>query len=147
MSQGSDDGEKKKPAPLPPLFTFINAGFCGMAATCFVHPMDVIKNRIQVQHEKTSIINVVSNIYRNEGILAFYSGLTAGLVRQATYTTVRLGIFNTLQDHWKIRFPEPPGFGILALMAGTAGATGAFVGTPAEVALVRMSADGRLPKG
>lgn len=32
-------------------------------------------------------------------------------------------------------------------MAGTAGATGAFVGTPAEVALVRMSADGRLPKG
>lgn len=26
-----------------------------------------------------------------------------------------------------------------------AGATGAFVGTPAEVALVRMTADGRLP--
>ena len=27
----------------------------------------------------------------------------------------------------------------------TAGACGAFVGTPAEVALIRMTADGRLP--
>lgn len=33
------------------------------------------------------------------------------------------------------------------LMAGTAGATGAFVGTPADVALVRMTIDGRLPVG
>lgn len=40
-----------------------------------------------------------------------------------------------------------PNFGMLSLMAGTAGAIGAFVGTPAEVALVRMSADGRLPPG
>ena len=40
-----------------------------------------------------------------------------------------------------------PNFGVLTLMAGTAGALGAFVGTPAEVALVRMTADGRLPRG
>lgn len=32
-------------------------------------------------------------------------------------------------------------------MAGTAGAVGAFVGTPADVALVRMTTDGRLPVG
>ncbi|XP_029038423.1 mitochondrial 2-oxoglutarate/malate carrier protein-like [Osmia bicornis bicornis] len=139
MSDQGDD-EKKKKAKLPPLFTFLNAGFCGMAATCFVHPMDVIKNRIQVQKEKASIASIISSIYKNEGILKFYSGLSAGLVRQATYTTVRLGIYNQLQEYWS------PGFGVLALMAGTAGATGAFVGTPAEVALVRMSADGRLPK-
>lgn len=30
-----------------------------------------------------------------------------------------------------------------ALIGMTAGATGAFVGTPAEVALIRMTADGR----
>lgn len=29
----------------------------------------------------------------------------------------------------------------------TAGCVGAFVGTPAEVALIRMTADGRLPIG
>lgn len=32
-------------------------------------------------------------------------------------------------------------------MAGTAGAVGSFVGTPADVALVRMTTDGRLPVG
>jgi len=32
-------------------------------------------------------------------------------------------------------------------MAASAGAAGAFVGTPAEVALVRMTIDGRLPVG
>jgi len=32
-------------------------------------------------------------------------------------------------------------------MAGTAGAVGAFIGTPADIALVRMTTDGRLPVG
>jgi len=36
---------------------------------------------------------------------------------------------------------------VLAFMAGTAGAVGAFCGTPADVALVRMTIDGRLPVG
>lgn len=38
-----------------------------------------------------------------------------------------------------------PGFGLKTFMGVAAGAIGAFVGTPAEVALVRMTADGRLP--
>lgn len=45
------------------------------------------------------------------------------------------------------RYVGLPNFGTLALMAATAGATGAFVGTPADVALVRMTTDGRLPVG
>lgn len=72
-----------------------------MAATCVVHPMDVIKNRIQVQKERAGIRTIMKSIYENEGFLKFYSGLTAGLVRQATYTTVRLGIYNQLQEYWK----------------------------------------------
>lgn len=39
----------------------------------------------------------------------------------------------------------PPGFFAKAGLGMLAGASGAFVGTPAEVALVRMTADGRLP--
>lgn len=72
-----------------------------MAATCVVHPMDVIKNRMQMQKGKASISETIRSIYNKEGITTFYSGLTAGLVRQATYTTVRLGIYNQLQDFWR----------------------------------------------
>lgn len=72
-----------------------------MAATCVVHPMDVIKNRMQIQRGRVSIPSLIHAIYSNEGVSKFYSGLTAGLVRQATYTTVRLGIYNQMQDFWR----------------------------------------------
>lgn len=72
-----------------------------MAATCVVHPMDVIKNRMQMQKGKVSIASLIRTVYSQEGITKFYSGLTAGLVRQATYTTVRLGIYNQMQDFWR----------------------------------------------
>lgn len=40
---------------------------------------------------------------------------------------------------------KPPGFFVKAALGMAAGVVGAFVGTPAEVALIRMTADGRLP--
>lgn len=69
--------------------------------------------------------------------------LSAGLLRQATYTTTRLGIYTVLFERLTGADGTPPGFLLKALIGMTAGATGAFVGTPAEVALIRMTADGR----
>ncbi|XP_011813767.1 PREDICTED: mitochondrial 2-oxoglutarate/malate carrier protein isoform X3 [Colobus angolensis palliatus] len=73
------------------------------------------------------------------------AGLSAGLLRQATYTTTRLGIYTVLFERLTGADGTPPGFLLKAVIGMTAGATGAFVGTPAEVALIRMTADGRLP--
>lgn len=69
-----------------------------MAATCFVQPLDLIKNRMQLSGTKTSTFSVTSGILKNEGALALYSGLSAGLMRQATYTTTRLGIYTWLME-------------------------------------------------
>jgi len=69
-----------------------------MAATCFVQPLDLIKNRMQLSGTKTSTLSVISSILKNEGVLALYSGLSAGLMRQATYTTTRLGIYTWLME-------------------------------------------------
>lgn len=69
-----------------------------MAATCVVQPLDLIKNRMQLSGIKISTINIISSILKNEGILAFYSGLSAGLLRQASYTTTRLGTFEWLSE-------------------------------------------------
>lgn len=75
-----------------------------MLATCFVHPMDVVKNRMQVsgigskvKEYKTSF-HAAGAILKNEGVATLYTGLSAGLLRQATYTTARLGVFNGLTD-------------------------------------------------
>ncbi|XP_012282868.1 mitochondrial 2-oxoglutarate/malate carrier protein [Orussus abietinus] len=122
---------------------FLIGGTSGMAATCFVQPLDLIKNRMQLSGTKTSTMTVISSILKNEGVLAIYSGLSAGLLRQATYTTTRLGIYTWL---FEIASKDSqPNFITKAALGMVAGCVGAFVGTPAEVALIRMTADGRLP--
>lgn len=73
-----------------------------------------------------------------------YKGLSAGLFRQVTYTTTRLGVFGVLKDAFHEEGKPTPFWKKLA-MGMTAGGCGAIVGTPAEVALVRMTSDGRLP--
>jgi len=123
------------------------AGVAGMAATCVVQPIDLIKNRMQLSGEgggsrqhKTAF-HAFMTIARQEGLSGLYNGLSAGLLRQATYTTTRLGIFQYLTD----TFGQRGGvLGNLA-MGSLAGGVGAIVGNPAEVALVRMTSDGRLP--
>ena len=75
-----------------------------MGATVFVQPLDLVKNRMQLSGEggkakehKTSL-HAVRSILKREGIIGIYSGLSAGLLRQATYTTTRLGIFTWLLE-------------------------------------------------
>nr|XP_005997952.1 PREDICTED: mitochondrial 2-oxoglutarate/malate carrier protein [Latimeria chalumnae] len=122
-----------------------------MGATFFVQPLDLVKNRMQLSGEgartreyKTSF-HAVGSILKQEGIGGIYTGLSAGLLRQATYTTTRLGIYTILFEKFTKPDGTVPNFFMKALIGMTAGAIGAFVGTPAEVALIRMTADGRLP--
>lgn len=121
-----------------------------MAATCFVQPLDLVKNRMQVMkvsegQARPSSASVLMNVVRNEGLFTLYNGLSAGLLRQATYTTTRLGIYTWLFETFSSTDGTPPGFFMKAGLGMSAGATGAFVGTPAEVALIRMTSDGNLP--
>merc|ERR1719219_1275193 len=120
-----------------------------MAATCFVQPLDLVKNRMQVMKsdggKRPSSLTVISNVVKNEGFFTLYNGLSAGLLRQATYTTTRLGIYTWLFENFSSPDGSPPNFFMKAALGMTAGATGAFVGTPAEVALIRMTSDGHLP--
>ncbi|GFG31791.1 hypothetical protein Cfor_04228 [Coptotermes formosanus] len=142
-------GEKAK--TIPNSIKFLFGGLSGMGATCVVQPLDLVKNRMQLSGEggkareyKTSF-HAIQGIIKNEGVLAMYTGLSAGLLRQATYTTTRLGIYTWLFETFSGTDGKPPGFFVKAALGMTAGVVGAFVGTPAEVALIRMTADGRLP--
>jgi solute carrier family 25 oxoglutarate transporter 11 len=46
---------------------------------------------------------VGAEIVKKDGFGALYKGLSAGLLRQATYTTSRLGIFNLISEDLKAR--------------------------------------------
>lgn len=137
----------EKQVVVPNSVKFMFGGIAGMGATCVVQPLDLVKNRMQLLGaeggKRATTLNVIGQVVRTEGVFKLYAGLSAGLLRQASYTTVRMGVYNSLIDSLavdgKTSFIEQLACGL------TAGATGAFVGTPAEVSLVRMTADGRLP--
>lgn len=89
-------------------------------------------------------MSTLTGVTSAEGFLGLYKGLSAGLFRQITYTTARLGMFGILKDYMSPN-GDPLPFHKKAFAGMIAGGVGAVVGTPAEVALVRMTADGRLP--
>merc|ERR1719219_1699753 len=106
----------------------------------FVQPMDLVKNRMQTNKSLT-VGKCVGGILKNEGVGKLWTGLGAGILRQCTYTTVRLGVYRQLEQNY-----TPKTFVEKLALGGTAGFIGSLFGNPAEVALIRMCADGNKPK-
>lgn len=133
---------------------FVNGGLSGMIATTCVQPIDMIKVRLQLAGEgvrtgpKPSPLSVTKDIMAQGKVLDLYTGLSAGLLRQAVYTTARLGFFDTFQNILSAR-AEKKGTSISFAERGAAGlAAGglaAMIGNPADLALIRMQSDGLKP--
>lgn len=137
--------ERKPPAAWLAAKPFVNGGLSGMGATCIIQPIDMVKVRIQLG-ETGGPIGVATKIVQKDGFGALYKGLSAGLLRQATYTTARLGIFNNLSAALK-DYNQGQNIPLYqkALAGLTAGGLGALVGNPADLTLIRMQADATMP--
>jgi len=127
---------------------FVIGGVAGCMSTCIVQPIDLIKTRMQITGKDgvkfTSSFDCAKQILKNEGASGFYKGLTAALFRQATYTSGRFGVYNWVSEY--LQGDKKDLSFLLKIFSGVvAGAAGAIIGTPAEVALIRMTTDGRLP--
>jgi len=143
---------KDRPALWRAARPFLIGGSSAMTATCCIQPIDMVKVRIQLQGAGGGAVNanpisVAAQLIKNEGVTTFYKGLSAALFRQLTYGMTRLGIFRTLTNKFT---PEGKTASDIDLVtrAGcslTAGGIGAMIGTPAEVALIRMQYDTTLP--
>jgi solute carrier family 25 (mitochondrial oxoglutarate transporter), member 11 len=133
---------------------FVNGGLAGMTATTVIQPVDMIKVRLQLAGEgartgpKPTPLSVAKEVIASGRVLSLYTGLSAGLLRQAVYTTARLGFFDTFMKAMeknsakagtKIGFKERAGAGLAA------GGLAAMVGNPADLALIRMQSDGLKP--
>jgi solute carrier family 25 oxoglutarate transporter 11 len=133
---------------------FINGGLSGMVATTVIQPVDMIKVRIQLAGEgvtggpKPTPISVTREILASGKALDLYTGLSAGLLRQAVYTTARLGLFDTFMGSLTQRAKDqgkPVGFKERATAGLSAGGLAAMIGNPADLALIRMQSDGLKP--
>lgn len=134
--------------PLP--LRMVLSAVAGMGAATVCHPLDVIRVQMQTfSFHSTS--DAAQSIYRSSGLKnGLYAGISAAYLRQWLYGSCRIGIYSYLLDRQKtanggvgsentISFSTKLGMGCIS------GGIGSFVGTPSEVALVRMSADSKLP--
>lgn len=133
---------------------FINGGLAGMTATVAIQPVDMVKVRLQLAGEgartgpRPSALGITRDIIAAGKVLDLYTGLSAGLLRQAVYTTARLGFFDTFIKKLnaradaadrKVTFAERAAAGL------GAGGIAAMIGNPADLALIRMQSDGLKP--
>lgn len=130
------------PVPLPT--RMILSAMAGMGAATVCHPLDVIRVQMQV-HSYRNSIEAARAVYIQSGLKnGLYAGISAAYLRQLLYGSCRMGIYSYLMEQAKetkqdITLTHKLGMGCIS------GSIGSFIGTPAEVALVRMSADSKLP--
>ena len=91
------------PGPSPLLKWLIAATSCSFAEAV-TFPFDVAKVRMQLQNELGSsaqnkgMIQMLSTVYRQEGVCSLYSGLSAAVLRQSVYGGVGIGEISVLQN-------------------------------------------------
>eukprot|EP00002_Diphylleia_rotans_P027459 TRINITY_DN5505_c0_g1_i2.p1 TRINITY_DN5505_c0_g1~~TRINITY_DN5505_c0_g1_i2.p1 ORF type:complete len:189 (-),score=42.21 TRINITY_DN5505_c0_g1_i2:35-601(-) len=132
---------------------FVSGGLSSMTAAVVTHPIDLVKVRMQLRGEgassggsavKMGTVQTLRHVAQSEGVSALYKGLSASLLRQATYSSARIGIYNGVAA--KLKDSDGSISFMNRIVAGlVGGGCGAFIGTPADLVMVRMQADGRLP--
>ncbi|KDP41465.1 hypothetical protein JCGZ_15872 [Jatropha curcas] len=131
------------PNPQPQLHNLRPAFAFNSSTSAAVIPPNSI--HVPSRPPRVGPVSVGIRIVQSEGVAALFSGVSATVLRQTLYSTTRMGLYDVLKKKWSN--PDTGNMPLVSkITAGLiAGGIGAAVGNPADVAMVRMQADGRLP--
>ncbi|WVQ69346.1 uncharacterized protein L199_007563 [Kwoniella botswanensis] len=124
-----------------PSYPFWLGGAAASMAACCTHPLDVMRVRMQTSTSKTTFSNAVRGVLAHDGVRGLYTGLTASIFRQMTYSVTRLGAYDMMKSQMSNGGKKKLTTGDMVICASTAGALGGLAGNPADIILVRMVAD------
>ena len=109
-------------------------GTAASMAACFTHPLDQTKYRMQVQVSKQNMLRVLVGYAGRDGVFSLWSGLSASLLRQSTYSTARFGVYSYLARQVKgLSGTQQLSLGSTVTCAGLAGGIAGVIGNPTEV--------------
>ena len=106
---------------------------CGTAliAVNFTHPIETVKTRMQVGAFS------FSTMMKEEGFAALWKGIQAAWLREASYTTVKLGGYGPIRDALGAKDKNAPFY--LKFFAGSlSGSIGSVFGNPFDVMKTMM---------
>ncbi|KAK2813499.1 hypothetical protein FQN49_008297 [Arthroderma sp. PD_2] len=115
--------------------------FGGSASCCAAG----VRLQTRGPNDPTGMLRTIVHVCKNDGFLGLYSGLSASVLRQLTYSTTRFGIYEELKSRVNKSSSSPPSLLTLIAMASVSGFIGGLVGNPADVLNVRMQSDAALP--
>ncbi|ORY56124.1 mitochondrial dicarboxylate carrier [Pseudomassariella vexata] len=138
--------KEKKPLPKAVHYPFWFGGSASSLAACVTHPLDLVKVRLQLRsgNAPKTMLGTFGFILRNEAVRGLYSGLSASLLRQMTYSTVRFGVYEELKQR-ATKEGEKPSLPLLIGLSTFSGFLGGISGNAADVTNVRMQQDRALP--
>ena len=133
----------------PPTIESVAGLTAGLVSTVIVHPLDIIKTRLQLSTNPTTIygasLTIFRGIFHNEGptrVEALYRGLTPNLVGNSAGWALYFLWYKQAQDvirQWRNYTPSQPLTSADYLMASAAsGALSAVITNPIWVVKTRM---------
>jgi solute carrier family 25 protein 43 len=133
-------GKAKKDDRMTFSQSFIAGGLSGVASRTITSPLDVVKILAQVGTKETQsgFLKSFSNIYKKEGIRAFWKGNGIACVRLFPYSAVQFATFGKL----KLYFSDDKGkiSPLNALVSGSLAGIGATVVTyPTDMVKTRLT--------
>ncbi|KAL2830643.1 mitochondrial carrier domain-containing protein [Aspergillus pseudoustus] len=134
------------------------AGFtAGIATTLCLHPLDLIKTRLQVDPTGDSRVGgsfrVIRQIFRNEGgLVAFYRGLTPNIIGNSSSWALYFLLYGDIKDvignwHKRQALDNQLTSSDYFIASGTAGALTSILTNPIWVIKTRMLATGSKSPG
>lgn len=127
----------------PGLLTQVGmAGGAAVVTVTFIHPIDVIKTRIQVSNEygKLGMFGTAGKVVGEEGVLAMWKGVNAAWLREASYTSLRLGLYEPIKIIFGANDPQTTNLLKKFAAGSAAGAIGSLAGNPFDVLKTKMMA-------
>jgi hypothetical protein len=107
-----------------------------LLAVNFTHPIETVKTRMQVGSFS------FGTFIKEEGVLALWKGIQPAWMREATYTTVKLGGYGPIRDALGAKDKNAPF--MLKFFAGSlSGSIGSLIGNPFDVMKTMMMANAK----
>uniref|UniRef100_A0A2K5E400 Solute carrier family 25 member 14 n=1 Tax=Aotus nancymaae TaxID=37293 RepID=A0A2K5E400_AOTNA len=135
---------------------FVYGGLASIVAEFGTFPVDLTKTRLQVQGQSIDarfkeikyrgMFHALFRICKEEGVLALYSGIAPALLRQASYGTIKIGIYQSLKRLFVERL-EDETLLINMICGVVSGVISSTIANPTDVLKIRMQAQGSLFQG
>ncbi|GAB1292389.1 Mitochondrial uncoupling protein 3 [Apodemus speciosus] len=146
-----------QPSEVPPttVVKFLGAGTAACFADLLTFPLDTAKVRLQIQGENPGaqsvqyrgVLGTILTMVRTEGPRSPYSGLVAGLHRQMSFASIRIGLYDSVKQFYTPKGADHSSVAIRILAGCTTGAMAVTCAQPTDVVKVRFQAMVRLGTG